>query len=76
MSKKNQFFLDMWSKQVKKYNISSELIIVEWNPDSNKSLLKDILKFPKLNENQTIRIITVSNDEHKKFKKICSYWHM
>ncbi len=68
MSKKNQFFLDMWSKQVKKYNISSELIIVEWNPDPNKPLLKDKLNFPELNENQIVRIITVPNSDHKKFE--------
>ena len=31
---KNQFFLDMWADKVKKYKIESELVIVEWNPDS------------------------------------------
>ena len=66
--KKINFFLDMWADKVKKYKIESELVIVEWNPDSKKSLLKDTLIFPKLEKNQSIRIITVSNDEHKKFQ--------
>jgi len=68
MSKKNQFFIDMWSKQVKKYNLNCELIIVEWNPELNNSLLKDKLNIPKLNENQIIRIITVSENDHKQFE--------
>ena len=38
----------MWADKVKKYKIESELVIVEWNPDSKKSLLKDTLIFPKL----------------------------
>ena len=31
-------------------------------------MLKDKLNVPELNENQIVRIITVSNNDHKKFK--------
>ena len=58
MFKKNQFFLDMWADKVKKYKIESELVIVEWNPDPKKSLLKDTLIFPKLEKNQSIKNIS------------------
>ena len=61
MSSKNQYFVDRWSYLVKKFNLSAELIIVEWNPPKNKNLLKDELKIPHLENSQKIKIITVSN---------------
>jgi len=64
MIKKNQFFIDRWSYSVKKYNLKCELIIVDWNSEIS---LKKKIKFPKLNNNQNIRIITVPNSIHKKF---------
>ena len=68
MSSKNQYFVDRWSYLVKKFNLSAELIIVEWNPPKNKNLLKDELKIPHLENSQKIKIITVSNKTHMKFK--------
>ncbi len=76
MIKKNQYFIDNWIKKTKKYKLSAELIIVEWNPDKNKKSLKKILKFPKLQKYQSIKIITVKNDVYKKMnlnKKIKFY---
>ena len=64
MIKKNQFFIDRWSYSVKKYNLKCELIIVDWNSEIS---LKKKIKFPKLNNNQNIRIITIPNSIHKKF---------
>jgi hypothetical protein len=66
MKSKNQLFIDNWINKTKKYNISSELILIEWNPLKKK--LKDVLKIPKLHKNQSIRIITVPNIVHKTFK--------
>ena len=31
MKEKNQFFINRWITDVKKYNLSCELIIVDWN---------------------------------------------
>lgn len=64
MIKKNQFFIDRWLYSVKKFNLKCELIIVDWN---SKTELRKVLKIPKLNNNQNIRIITVPNFIHKKF---------
>ena len=64
MIKKNQFFIDRWSYSVKKFNLKCELIIVDWNSEIS---LKKKIKFPKLNNNQNIRIINVPNSIHKKF---------
>jgi len=64
MIKKNQFFIDRWSYSVKKFNLKCELIIVDWN---SKTELRKVLKIPKLNNNQNIRIITVPSFIHKKF---------
>lgn len=76
MIKKNQYFIDNWIKKTKKYKLSSELIIVEWNPDKNKKPLRKVLKLPKLQKYQSIKIITVKNDVYKKInlnKKIKFY---
>lgn len=66
MIKKNQYFIDNWVKKTKKYKLSSELIIVEWNPDKDKKSLKKVLKFPKLQSYQSIKIITTTNNIYKK----------
>lgn len=65
MKEKNQFFINRWAHNVKKLDINCELIIVDWN--SNKKLRNKII-IPKLNANQSIRIIEVPNRIHKKFK--------
>ncbi len=68
MSYKNQYFVDRWSYLTKKFNLSSELIIVEWNPPDNRPKLVDQIKLPKLNNDQKIKFITIPNSVHKKFK--------
>ena len=76
MQEKNQFFIERWTYLSKKFNLSAELIIVEWNPDLNKKKLSEIIKIPKLNKNLSIRIIEVEKKYHEKFtssKKIDFY---
>ena len=62
---KNQFFVNRWAYNVKKLDINCELIIVDWNSEKN---LRNKIIIPKLNPNQSIRIIEVPNRIHKKFK--------
>jgi hypothetical protein len=62
---KNQFFVNRWAYNVKKLDINCELIIVDWNSEKN---LRNKIIIPKLNTNQSIRIIEVPNRIHKKFK--------
>ena len=67
MQEKNQFFVERWTYLSEKFNLSAELIIVEWNPDLNKKKLSEIIKIPKLNKNLSIRIIEVEKKYHEKF---------
>ena len=68
MELKNQAFINDLSKKIKKHNLSAEIIVIEWNPTKNKKKLSKKIIKPKLNKNQNIRIITVPNKVHKKFK--------
>lgn len=68
MSNKNQYFIDRWAYLANKFNLSCELIIVEWNPPEERPKLIDQLKIPKFNKDQDIRFITVPNKVHKRFK--------
>ena len=62
---KNQFFVNRWVHDIKKLDINCELIIVDWNSPKK---LRNKLVIPKLNNNQSIKIIEVPNKIHKKFK--------
>ena len=64
MKEKNQFFVNRWAYSVKKFDINCELIIVDWNSPKK---LRHTLIIPKLNKNQSIKIIEVPNKIHKKF---------
>lgn len=68
MSNKNQYFIDRWAYLTNKFNLSCELVIVEWNPPEEHPKLIDQLKIPKLNNGQKIKFITIPNNIHKKFK--------
>ena len=68
MSNKNQYFIDRWAYLANKFNLSCELIIVEWNPPEERPKLIDQLKIPKLNNGLKIKFITIPNNVHKKFK--------
>lgn len=54
--------------QAKKYNLRAELIIVEWNPPSDRPLLKDALSLPDDLGPLAIRFIVVPNSIHKTYK--------
>ncbi|MFX0132319.1 MAG: hypothetical protein ACFFDN_01605 [Candidatus Hodarchaeota archaeon] len=51
---------------VERYNLHTELIIVEWNPFKNKKPLKDVLDWSKKPSMLDIRIIQVPKSVHDK----------
>jgi hypothetical protein len=63
-----QFFVSGWLEQAKRYNISSELIIVEWNPLPDRPGLAEALKWPDDTGPCNVRIITVPPEVHQHFK--------
>ena len=67
MQEKNRFFVERWSYLAEKYNLSAELIIVEWNPNQSRKKLSEVIEIPKLNKNLSIRIIEVEKKYHEKF---------
>ncbi|UCG55078.1 MAG: hypothetical protein JSV32_02340, partial [Dehalococcoidia bacterium] len=63
-----QLFVSGWLEQAKKHNLSSELVIVEWNPLPDRPRLARALEWPKDNGACTVRIIEVPPEIHQRFK--------
>lgn len=54
--------LDLW----KRYELNSELIIVEWNPPEGVSRLAEVLNWPTAVHQSKVRIIEVPNALHRR----------
>ncbi len=63
-----QTFVSSLSAQCDRFHLDAELILVEWNPPAQKSLLVDAIKWPKPSSACTIRIIQVPQTIHKRFE--------
>ena len=63
-----QWFVDGLAVQSRIHRFSTELIIVEWNPSSDRDPLKDGLRWPNASEFFDIRIITVPRELHAKLE--------
>jgi len=63
-----QVTLNARLEQLEKYNIESEIIIVDWNPPPEKPLLKDVLLWPDTTQYCTVRVIIIPASVHKRFK--------
>lgn len=55
-------------KQLERYRIESELVLVEWNPPVDKPLLKEAIKWPSELEYCTIRVVEVGSSIHRSYK--------
>lgn len=66
--KRTTTFVNGLISQSTKYNLNAELIIVEWNPPSNKPLLKDVLPSPPRGCPLIIRYIIVPNELHQTYR--------
>jgi hypothetical protein len=68
MLQRMQAFIDAWIGQAKEYHVSSEIIIVEWNPPVNRAKLMDALEWPSSTYPCTVRIVEVAPEIHRQFK--------
>jgi hypothetical protein len=64
LNKRNQIFIDHLSFQTQKFKIPIELIIVEWNPPSDKPPLKDAFTYNYLTDYLSIKYVTVPSKIH------------
>ena len=68
MLQRMQVSLSGLLEQLEKHRIESELILVDWNPPADKTLLKDVLKWPEGLRYCTIRGIVVPPSIHQKYE--------
>lgn len=62
-----QIFLNGILVQSEKYQLKTELIIVEWNPPPDKPRLAQVLLWPEKHDFCSVRIIVVPPEIHKRF---------
>ena len=62
-----QAFVNWNSKLLEEYCVSTEIIIVNWNPIPDKPALASEIQWPKQNQYVCYRIITVDNHIHEIF---------
>jgi FkbM family methyltransferase len=63
-----QIFVDGWLAQARRYNIPSELIIVEWNPPADRVPLSEALRWPTDTGPCEVRFITVPGETHDRYQ--------
>ena len=63
-----QLFIDSLYEQCNRFQIDTELVIIEWNPPPDKKCLRDILNWPQENKYITTRIVSVPPSIHNQFR--------
>lgn len=63
-----QTFVNAWIGQCKRHGLSSELIVVEWNPPAERPRLTDALRWPSDLGPCQVRFIEVPPEIHRQFK--------
>src|ERR1035441_681609 len=63
-----QVFVDAWINQAKRHNLSSELIVVEWNPPAGRRRLADALRWPGDTGPCDVRILEVPPEVHARYR--------
>ena len=63
-----QHFVDGFVEQCRRHQLRAELILVEWNPPSDRPPLRNALRFPENTDSCEIKIITVPADVHNKME--------
>jgi hypothetical protein len=59
-----QAFIDSWISQAKQHNLSSEIVVVEWNPPAGRARLMDDLRWPPDLGPCEVRFIEVPREIH------------
>ena len=62
-----QIFVNGWITQARRHNLSSELIIVEWNPPVDSERLRDALEWPDDFGPCDVRFIEVPAELHQRY---------
>jgi hypothetical protein len=62
-----QAFLDCWIAQARRYGLSSEIVVVEWNPPPDRRRLIDDLRWPDDSSPCEIRFVEVPREVHERF---------
>ena len=62
-----QIFIDSMVKQVERYRLPVELILVEWNPPAERPRLTEALRWPQ-SEWCKVRVIEVPREVHARYK--------
>lgn len=63
-----QAFVNAWIAQCKRHRLSSELIIVEWNPPEDRPRLVDALRWPADLGPCRVRFIEVPPEIHRRYR--------
>ena len=59
-----QAFLDSWVRQAQRYDLPSEIVVVEWNPPAGRGKLKDEFRWPASTSPCAVRFLEVSPELH------------
>jgi len=62
-----QIFVNGWIAQARRFDLPSELIIVEWNPPSDRPRLQEVLPWPDDFGPCDVRFVEVPPDLHRRF---------
>lgn len=68
MSKRMQVALSSLITQLERYELDSEIILVDYNPPTDKPLLKDDILWPNQTKYCTVRTIVVPASIHNRYK--------
>ncbi len=68
MLERMQQFVDTLAFQCRKFDLSAELVFIEWNPPSDRRPLRSVLQWPSEPGPLSIRIVTVPNEIHSRYK--------
>lgn len=63
-----QVFVSAWIEQARRHNLSSELILVEWNPPEDRPRLAEALRWPEDTGPTRVRIIEVPAEIHRRYR--------
>ena len=63
-----QIFVDGWLAQARRYQIPSELIVVEWNPPADRAPLVEALRWPADTGPCAVRFVEVPREIHARYK--------
>jgi hypothetical protein len=59
-----QAFLDSWMAQAERYDLPSEIVVVEWNPPASRGRLIDALRWPDHPGPCAVRFVEVAPERH------------